>query len=235
MKLAKIGISGAYLPNTTGAFEGYNISYANEVYIKSVQEAGGLPFILPLISKEYAKDFMQTMDALILTGGADLENASYGCTTPHPKQRPHLPRRDAFDLALVQAARDLQKPILAICRGLWVLNVALGGTLYPHLEACGKNLAFHWQKQNPSKPHHEVEICKDSFLEEIYGKSLLVNSIHSACIANLASGLKIAAKSPDGVIEAVQGEQMYGLQWHPECLEGGAKIFEFFINSLKKE
>jgi gamma-glutamyl-gamma-aminobutyrate hydrolase PuuD len=183
-------------------------------YCDRVREAGGEPVVL---GPETADDF----EALILTGGIDVDPARYG-DERHPKVRHVDPRRDQFEISVLQAALSQDLPVLAICRGHQLLNVAMGGSLVQHIE--GDHHRAHREGEMPSR-WHDVQIEPASRLHDVYvHDTIAVNSRHHQAVlpSMLAPDLHPVAYAPDGVIEAVEAagfSWVIGVQWHPERLE----------------
>jgi putative glutamine amidotransferase len=186
------------------------------------------------------------IDALILTGGQDVNPALYNEELYQDSEEPYI-ERDSFDFMLIEAALEKDIPILGICRGMQILNVYLGGTLHQDIKhhsnihiSHSKTNIKHFQSSNFDKGVHHVDIKEDSILHDMLGDKIKVNSIHHQCIAKLSPGLKISAISPtDKVIEAYESEfkKILGIQWHPEimCAEEDNqmdKIFEFLYKGF---
>jgi putative glutamine amidotransferase len=194
-------------------------------YLESVIDAGGVPMILPpLVDPRMAEVLLDGIDGLLLSGGNDLDPGYYGeeCA---PELGVTNPERDAFEIALLRLALGRGMPVLGICRGMQILNVALGGTLYQDLSSqLGGNVLKHWQETPKWQPAHEIEILYDSHLAEITRcQNTKVNSYHHQGIKEVADGLVVTARSSDGVIEAVEyhnlSEQwLLGIQWHAEMM-----------------
>lgn len=214
-------------------------------YVEGVIDAGGVPMILPpVVEPRMAEVLIDGIDGLLLSGGSDLDPNYYGeeCA---PGLGATNPERDAFEMALLRLALRRRVPILGICRGMQVLNVALGGTLYQDLPSqLGKDILKHWQETPKWQPAHEIEILYGSHLAEITRcQRASVNSYHHQGINELADGLAVAARSFDGVIEAVEyhdlSEQwLVGVQWHAEMMrEVGMEhknLFEAHIFAAKR-
>jgi len=195
-----------------------------EDYRQSVIHAGGTVRVL-----DPSADLAGTLaglDGLLLTGGGDIDPAKYG-EAPHATMSPAEPGRDDFELGLVKLARERQMPILAICRGIQVLNVACGGTLVQDIASQVPGAMSHRLDVPPHQPMefaHEVWIDKDSQLSRILRERLNddacdVNSRHHQAIRQLAPGFIVSATAPDGVIEAIEDPNArfcVGVQWHPE-------------------
>lgn len=214
-------------------------------YVEGVSQAGGVPVVLPPVGETRAAEaLISGLDGLLLSGGSDLDPSYYG-EEPGPELGPTIPERDAFEMALVGLALRRGMPVFGICRGLQVLNVALGGTLYQDLPSqLGKDLLKHRQETPKWQPTHEVEIQAGSYLEEITGhRSVKVNSYHHQGIKDLADGLIISSRSPDGVVEAVEARNLserwlVGVQWHAEAMRGAGPqqraLFEAHVSAAER-
>jgi putative glutamine amidotransferase len=203
-------------------------------YIESIIICGGLPILLPPTTTKNSEEVIALLDGIMLTGGVDVDPSQYG-EPPIPKLGKIDPIRDGYELYLTREAIEHQKPLLAICRGIQVLNVALGGTLYQDVYTQVDGSFKHSQMAPRYYPTHKVKILKDSKLFEIFGKNEIgVNSFHHQAIKTLGKGLTANAWSEDGLIEGVenQGENfVLGVQWHPERMIKGemVKIFQAFV------
>jgi putative glutamine amidotransferase len=189
-------------------------------YLEAVEAAGGIPVILAPLPVRRLEGIVERLDGICLSGGPDIEPACYGAAA-HPELGPTEPEVDLFELGLVRAARRRGLPVLAICRGMQVLNVARGGTLAQHLPDLSDRVA-HRQTAPASQPTHGVAISADTRLAKIAGTDRLdVNSFHHQAIDRLGAGLEPVAWADDGVVEAVEapGDAFtVGVQWHAECL-----------------
>lgn len=197
---------------------------ANQSYVRCVEAAGGLPFLIPLVEREDTlRAIYDRLDGLLLTGGADVDPACYG-EAPHPKLGEVDGPRDRVELALTRWALADGLPILAICRGIQVLNVAAGGTLYQDIASQVDGAIEH--TYYPDNPRdliaHPVTIEPDSRLAAILGSTTLgVNSLHHQAVRDVAPGFAVTARAPDGLVEAIEGVDhpfALGVQWHPEEL-----------------
>lgn len=242
MKKTLIGIVGNLLIDQGGMFPGYERAYVNNDYVQSVKKAGGTPVILPIISDyETVKNQIEAMDSIIISGGFDVNPLIYG-EEPSQKQGFLCPERDEYDLMVIKAAMELNKPILGICRGVQILNAALGGTLYQDLSQIEGCYIKHVQESKPDTAGHSVEIVKGTKLYSILGEKIITNSFHHQAIKDLAPGFKVAARSKDGVIEAIEKDEGFviGIQWHPEMMAGKdnklmLNIFKTFVEISSKE
>ena len=215
-------------------------------YVEGVAEAGGVPVVLPPVAGARAAEaLLDELDGLLLSGGSDLDPGYYG-EEPVPELGVTMPERDAFEMALLEHALRRQIPIFGICRGMQMLNVALGGTLYQDLPSQMDHMVLLGHRQETPKwqPTHEVEVDGGSKVAEILGTDeLKVNSYHHQAIKDLASGLVAAARSPDGVIEAVESSDLserwlIGVQWHAEAMrEAGPEhrnLFEAHVSAAER-
>ena len=216
-----------------GTVDGNEIIRLGEVYVQAVLRAGGVPLLLPPVGKLPLETVLPRLDGLLLTGGGDIDPILFA-GKPHPNVYGIDPERDEMEIALVNAAVRLGLPFLAICRGIQVVNVALGGTLYTDIsDQLPGALAHPWQK---GAPHdhitHTVRVEIGSRLAELLGSAQVgVNSLHHQGIQRLADGLVCTATAPDGLIEAVEVTgHPFGLavQWHPEWLPEVAPMQRLF-------
>ena len=193
-------------------------------YLTALENARLVPTIAAAAPDLPAADaLMERLDGLLLTGGADVNPTAYG-EAPHPKLGQLSEIRDSWELALVHAAQQRKKPILAICRGVQILNVALGGTLIQDLPTQHPSDINH----DPDRPRetrtHPIELATESRLGRALGVThLMVNSIHHQAISRVAPELRVVATATDGVIEGVESAAdsawwCVGVQWHPEEL-----------------
>ncbi|MGH7583182.1 MAG: gamma-glutamyl-gamma-aminobutyrate hydrolase family protein [Gemmatimonadales bacterium] len=195
----------------------------NANYVRAVLRAGGLPVIfVPEFTPEQTIELFGDCDGLLLTGGEDVDPSHYGAAR-HPKLGTVDPRRDANELALVAEARARELPILAICRGIQILNVALGGTLFQDLPSQRAGSIEHNSPSMRDVRTHPVAIVEQSRLAVILeGTAFDVNSFHHQAIDRPGEGLVVTATAPDGVIEGIESsdphEWVVAVQWHPEEL-----------------
>lgn len=197
-------------------------------YVHAVERAGGAPIILPIQSAG-TKELLSRVDALVLSGGPDVDPARYGAEPDENTQAPRK-ERDAFELALLEKATDSDKPTLAICRGLQVLNVARGGTLHQHLpDVVGH--AGHSPKAG-EYAWHRVEIEPGSRLASLLShRDVETASHHHQAIAEIGRGLRVVGRAEDGTVEAIEDPELdylIGVQWHPEVGED-LSLFESLV------
>ena len=215
---------------TTEIIRGVLRTRANASYTEAARAAGLRPYILPLLDPADAHAMLDGMDGLLLTGGEDVDPRHFGAT-PHPALGDVHHVRDAFELALVRAARERALPTLAICRGIQVANVALGGTLVQDLASEWPSALTHDSDGPRNARVHEISVAADSRLAAALGaRALTVNSFHHQAVAKLADGLVAVAHAPDSVIEGAEwsGDDwwMVGAQWHPEELTSTAEPWD---------
>ncbi len=187
---------------------------ASAPYVKAVRKAGALPVVLPVVEPGDAAAMLEIVDALVITGGCDVDPTNYGAAA-EPRLGPTDPARDATDLAITLAAVRSNVPTLATCRGIQVLNVAMGGTLMQHVDD-------HMRIDMYNQDVHTVDIDPTSRLATIVGTEVVgVNSLHHQVIDCLGPGVRAVARNHDGHIEAIEIDDapaVLGVQWHPELL-----------------
>lgn len=211
----------------------------NATYIKRIKESGGLPFIIPSnIDLEDCKQIIQQIDGLLIPGGGDIVPELFGEET-HPLVVSARRADDLFEIKLVELAKEYSKPIIGICRGAQIINVAFGGTLYQDIPSQYKNEICHRQSEyNRDEPIHKVYLEENSYIMKILGKSTIgVNSFHHQSVKDIGEGLNVAGRAADGVIEAIESENgmIIGLQWHPERLTTKYEEFkDLFVYFIKK-
>jgi putative glutamine amidotransferase len=210
-------------------------------YADWILKAGGIPLIVPCVDDPAdIRRIGGAIDGLLLTGGADVDPAYYG-EEPLPALGRVTPPRDRMELALTRHMLSLDKPVFAICRGLQVLNVAMGGSLHQDVTALGQVLQ-HSQKAPRSHLSHAVSAAEGSLLARIAGAAQWkVNSFHHQAVKTPAPGFRISAVTSDGVVEAIESEQhtfALGVQWHPEDTAAvdpiSRKLFIAFVEACRR-
>jgi putative glutamine amidotransferase len=200
-------------------------AFVNASYVRTVQDAGGVPVLLsPHLDAGSRAALWPLLDGLLLTGGADLDPARWG-DARHPATYDVSTARDALEIELVSCALEDRVPVFAICRGVQVLNVALGGSLWQDIPTDLPGSLVHSQKEAREQPTHAVTVTADSRLAMILGaRELEVNSFHHQALRRLGRGLREVAWAPDGIVEAIElpdtAMPVFGVQWHPEDLAG---------------
>jgi putative glutamine amidotransferase len=191
-----------------------------ESYVRAIERAGGVPVFLPSnLGPEAAVEIAGRLQGILLTGGRDVDPVHFG---EEPKRGLGViePIRDVLEIALCRFAEEADLPLLGICRGIQVLNVAFGGGVIQDLEGSGGEYLNHDLTTYQDGPGHSVEILPETKLREILGADRLrVNSHHHQIVGDVAASLTVNARAPDGAIEGLEhpGRQfMIGVQWHPE-------------------
>lgn len=210
-------------------------------YTDCLLKAGAIPMLLPFTeNEEEIADLIDMCDGIVLTGGHDVDPVYYGevkqeyCNAPEPP-------RDLLERFLVPAAVKSGKPILAICRGIQVLNVFCGGTLYQDIHAQGVTSKSHRQADTPKA--HQVTAVEGTLAADIFGTAPIdVNTLHHQAVKDVGQGLRVAAYSDDGLIEALDIPNhpfAIGVQWHPEMLaaenEAQMELFHRFVAACKSQ
>lgn len=191
-------------------------------YARAVDQAGGLAVILtPPADEAGVADLLERVDGIILSGGVDVDPSHFG-EEPHPALGEVSPRRDGFELALARAALAGQVPLLGICRGIQVLAIAAGGTVYQDIGSEIKAALKHRQQAPRWHPTHSVNVRAGSRLAGLVGAgSFRVNSFHHQAVRAVPDRFIVTAEAEDGVIEAIEGSDArfaVGVQWHPELM-----------------
>jgi putative glutamine amidotransferase len=209
-------------------------------YLRALLQVDGIPLIIPVIQPDRVLEVLFGMlDGLLLIGGPDLDPVHFH-QTPLPGLRKVTPARDAVELQVTRWALEVDLPILAICRGVQVLNVAAGGTLWQDIATQIPKADKHDYHPNFPEDYraHTIKTIPRSRIAGIVGEDdVLVNSLHHQAIDRLGHGLRATAFAPDGIIEAIEGEGtgwVVGVQWHPEWLIESSNrmraLFETFRN-----
>ena len=232
-----IGITG----HVTETSLGRKVVAAGEAYVEAIRQAGGFPVLLaPVEDAERVADALAYVDGILFTGGKDVDPSHYGEEILNTKVAPE-PERDAFELPLAQAAVAGNHPVLAICRGMQVLNVALGGSLWQDIPEQVERALHHYQKAPRDETTHQIEVKRDSLVGDLVrssdGMRAEANSFHHQAARRLAPGLLPVAHAPDGLVEAVElpgRDFVVGVQWHPEHLtahQSHRRLFEGLVEA----
>lgn len=233
-----IGVTAIPRREVRAAFGALPHETVPELYLDMLYRAGGAPLVIPAHGR-HPEGILDRLDGLLLTGGGDVDPALYA-HPPRPETTGVDPDRDTLEARLVSLAVERDTPILAICRGIQILNVALGGTLIQDIAAQVSGSTNHWDLEHWNEPSHPVRVEGGSALHGLVGEEVSVNSIHHQAVDRLGSGLRAVGWAPDGVVEAVEAAELrfcMGLQWHPECLgpaDPGFRVFESFVRAAKE-
>jgi putative glutamine amidotransferase len=231
-------------------FKGKALQYSEQKLARALWSAGGSPIqLLDLREREALEQVIADCDGLVLQGGADVSPSSYGEEPLRPEWSGDA-IRDRHEITAVEVALGLGKPILGVCRGAQVLNVARGGSLYQDINTQVPDSLVHRDWHRYEIIEHAVELVAGSWLSSVYAGTpeLLINTVHHQAVKRLAGGFEIAARAPDGVIEAIEDiaddHWLVGVQWHPEWLDGspeggphrspGGPVFERFIEVCRE-
>lgn len=209
----------------------------NALYIDAVRRAGGYPVLLPP-GETRPEECFEFLDGIVMTGGPDVDPKRYGGAM-HPEVYGVDPVRDTSEIALVKAIFEQKKPTLCICRGMQILNVALGGTLVEHVPDEFGETVKH--RANNTYQTHDVDVEARSHLAKIVGAGKMSTaSWHHQAVKKLAPGFVVSAKSADGVVEAIESKDhpdLIAVQWHPEHTSAKdprqQKLFDALIASLR--
>ena len=200
-----------------------------DTYGWALTETGGVPLYLGPGAP--VEEVLRSVSGIIFSGGGDIWPKFFGEAFTVGSKAPDM-ARDCFELALAREGEKQQIPMMGICRGMQIINVALGGSIFQDIGL------KHCQRENPLRTTHEVTIVDPSFLRDCFETdNIMVNSFHHQSVKVIAPLLRLAAYSPDGVIEALEGNNIWGVQWHPEWLiqrEGEKKLFAAFVGLCRE-
>jgi len=217
-----IGILANLLVVESNPFPGLERSYVNHDYVAAVEAAGGIPVMLPVVGNpQTIRGQIEAVDAVLATGGYDPDPMLWG---EQPNRRIEFinPEVDQHQLQAIRVAYELGKPILGICRGLQMINIAFGGSLYQDLSLVPDSYIQHYQKSLKYAFGHQVSLVKGTRLSAVFGDAgMAANSFHHLAIRVVAPGFLVNAYAPDGVIEGIEssgGASVMAVQWHPEMM-----------------
>lgn len=204
---------------------GRSVVFLYSNYVAALEYAGVAAVLLtPDHSVASVRSIMEAVDGLVLSGGEDVDPVHYGETARVELDGPYA-ERDAMELEVVRCALRRQIPLLAICRGQQLLNVAMGGTLFQDIPSDVPDAIGHAQSGGWERRAHDVFVESGSLLHRIArSRTLHINSFHHQAVRDVAPGLRVTARSEDGIVEALEAEGhpwLLGVQWHPERLEAG--------------
>jgi putative glutamine amidotransferase len=212
-------------------------------YVTALENAGLIPLIVPpLANADAASAILDSVAGLVLTGGEDVDPARYG-EKRHEKVRSVNPARDATEASLIKEAKERGTPVLAICRGIQILNVALGGTLVQDIPSQCETKIAHDEESARDSRTHEISVEPGSLIATAVGtEHLTVNSFHHQSVKRVADGMRVTARSPDGIIEGIESTDedwwVMAVQWHPEEMTDSAEpwdrgLFQSFARKLE--
>ncbi len=236
-RMPVIGISGSMEVNKKKVF-------LLQDYFDAVSRAGGLPVLLnPAADEAAIRQYADVLDGLLLAGGGDVEPKRFG-RTPIEQLGETTPPRDRFEFALLKEAARINLPVFGICRGLQVMNVSSGGTLYQDLKSqhpeSGHGLLEHKQPEAYEIPTHAAVLQPDSLLYFLHkAETAMVNSMHHQAVEDVAPDYRVTAVSSDGVVEAIEHrtrKDWFAVQWHPERLENSLSrsLFSTFVSCAQR-
>ncbi len=216
-------------------------TFLPQAYAKAVEQAGGVPILLPqVMAADCLGQLVHILDGILFSGGVDVDPVHFG-EEPLPALGEISPERDSFELALARQALDADLAVFAICRGIQVLNIAAGGTIYQDLRTQLDKALKHSQDAPRWYATHKVTVKGGTFLARaLQAREVRVNSFHHQAVNRVAPGFRLSATAPDGVIEAIESENhkyVVGVQWHPEGMwekdTQMLKLFKSFIQAAK--
>lgn len=230
MQSPVIGITSAHVEEEIS-------TYPRQYYVQAIAQCGGTPLLLPVLAGGgAARRYLELVDGLLLSGGGDVEPRYFG-QEPLRGTGKVYPERDSFEIELVRAALQQDMPVLAICRGIQVLNIAQGGDIYQDIYSQAPGVLEHSQKIGRGFPWHKVDLVPDSRLSNVLGSvEVRVNSFHHQAVKTVAPGFEVSATAADGITEAIESNHhrfVIGVQWHPEAMAPSdpmaLKLFESFV------
>ena len=207
-------------------------------YLRAISDAGGVAAVC-FPHQQDAEQLARAFDGLLVVGGPDINPAVYG-QTAHPEAKPVAVEQDDFEIAMIRAFAERERPVLGVCRGLQLLNVAYGGTLHQHLPDLGGSVT-HRASETEFAAEHGLEFDEDSRIAALVRAAradiggVTINSFHHQAADKLGGGLRVAARAADGIVEAVEHPDhpfLVGVQWHPESMQERAEQRALFTGLL---
>lgn len=214
----RIALPADTLEEATNIINERNAAFAPRPAIEAVVKAGGVPVIFPSVDPEDVVDYLPLFDGVAFLGGADVDPTFFG-EEPHEKLGLTYRKRDLFEIELLKQALAKGKAIFGICRGMQLINIGLGGTIYQDLSENPEATLKHNQEAAGNMPSHHISVDPNSRLFNLVGGRPYVNSRHHQAVDKVADSLKVTARADDDVIEAfesVDNDQILAVQWHPE-------------------
>ena len=235
-----IGVTGCYQIFQSPLFHTVERFFINRPYLSAITDSGGLPLPIPVLScPDEMKVYLDMCDGLLLPGGDDVDPQYFG-EDPHLRLGTVRPEIDKYELEIIKIALEKKMPMLGICRGEQMINVAKGGSIHQDIHECsGLKTILHQQRYDASMGIHKVSVTPGTLLNEIFGSlEVRTNTMHHQAVNKPGEGLIISAVAPDGIIEAIESEDrlIIGVQWHPELMAKSSppmkKLFEHFIGTM---
>lgn len=214
----RIAIPADTLTEATNIINERNAAYAPRPLIEAIVKSGGLPVIFPSVDPELIPNYLDLFDGIIFAGGSDVDPTFYG-EEPHQELGSTYFKRDLFEVALVKAALEANKALMGICRGMQVINVALGGTVFQDLSEDPRQTLKHSQNGPGNFPSHHVNVKQDSRIFNLVGSRPYVNSRHHQALNQIGNDLRVTARADDQIpeaIESIDNDRVLAVQWHPE-------------------
>lgn len=240
--MAIIGITANIQRATKSiSYPNMDLYYVEENIIKQVEKLGHTPIILPITENltESVENILKIVDGIILSGGTDISPELYNEELQNPDWTGDI-KRDLFEIAILKKAKAKNIPVLGICRGFQLINVAYGGLLFQDIPSMRENSFEHSNQEKYQNLNHSAKILKNTDLYDLIKKEhLIVNSVHHQGIKKLGENLEVMAYSDDGLIESIKAldsKFVWGIQWHPEWSNDGddaKKVLEFFLSLFK--
>jgi putative glutamine amidotransferase len=243
-----IGITGYHIRGEEGygglfrGVPGQGFSVFGHDYIHSVQKVGGIPLTIPVGEQSTSEAIIERLDGVILSGGEDIDPTLYGS---HPDQRCWMmaPERDRYELEVLATSLRLNKPVLAICRGMQLVNIHFGGTLYIDIEDYSEKVLAHQFGKAPRwYLAHRVKLISEMLKNLYMAEEIQTNSYHHQSVKDVGVGLQIAALAEDGIVEGLfhpEHPNLLAIQWHPEMMsvqnEAGLIPFRWLMDQIEKE
>jgi putative glutamine amidotransferase len=240
MQYPIIGITCNTVLTTSGSFLGVETCSVKYDYVAAIEKAGGVAVLLPIVVKNRICRQLQHLDGLLLTGGYDVSSLLYH-EEAQPDQGLLDPRRDLYEIATIQAAYEMNIPILGICRGIQILNVAFGGTLYQNIPKFKVQGIQHMQQSmTRDVASHTVEVIKNTKLYKIWNQaSITTNSFHHQAVKKVAPNFLVNAVAKDSIIEGIEDPSkdfVVAVQFHPESIQDtkNTNLFKSFIRAARR-
>lgn len=240
--MAIIGITANIQRATKSiSYPNMGLYYVEENIIKQVEKLGHTPIILPITENltESVENILKIVDGIILSGGTDISPELYNEELQNPDWTGDI-KRDLFEIAILKKTKAKNIPVLGICRGFQLINVAYGGSLFQDIPSMRENSFEHSNQEKYQNLTHSAKILKNTDLYDLIKKEhLIVNSVHHQGIKKLGENLEVMAYSDDGLIESIKAldsKFVWGIQWHPEWSNDGddaKKVLEFFLSLFK--